>query len=341
MHVQFHLSKDFKKNLTAVVNGTGTHQQLNHVVAVAHALAEAFLTSKRSVGTLGNMHGLNISDLAYDSIADLFQRDERGSFRQLTTYFLGLPLEDAGDEETLVYLRRLVFSKVNHSVFRLLSEADPSLAKILRNVKQSMQALRVFEEVERFGEICVVPSLCEPLEHLPSYERSELEADLLAVSTGDELIPEMLGKVARVLREECARCRIVPLVTVGLVIRDVYERKLMPGSAGQYSDSPMLRHDVTSVVASCCDEVKKSVSEKYVGKGRISCEMFETYFDVIGEELRNRYLGLDGEDSSLFELFKTRVPELTKEGYLEEHRNQLEYFLKLVNRKAVEQLKKG
>jgi len=341
MRVQFHYSKDLKENLLAVVNGTGTHRQLNHVVAVSHALAEAFLTSKRSIGTLGNMHGLNVSDLAYDSIADLFQRDERGSFRQLNSYFLGLPLESADNEEALVYLRRLVFSKVNHGVFRLLSEADPSLAKILRNVKQSMQALRIFEETERFGELCIVPSLCDPLEHLPAYERSELEADLLAVTTGDELIPEMLGKISRVMREECAHSRIVPLVTVGLVIRDVYERKLTRDSSDHYSDNPMHRQDITTLVAFCCDEVKKSVCEKYVGKGKISGEMFDTYFDVIGEELRNRYLGLDGEDSSLFELFRSRCPELTREGYLECHRNQLEYFLKLVNRKALDQLKKG
>ncbi len=138
MHNYSALSRGLRDNLLAVLGGAFAHQQLNAVIQVCHALASAFLAGKKTTRTLTTLHGLGYSDLAYDCIAEIFQQYPAGHFVQLQAYFNSLCLETASDEEILVHLRRLVFSKVNQAIFRLYNEADPSLAKILRNIKKGM-----------------------------------------------------------------------------------------------------------------------------------------------------------------------------------------------------------
>ena len=168
MRIPARLLAGLRENLRFMLAGSHSPAQLNCVVAVAHALATSFLLSKRSAGRLSVLHGLNHSDLAYDCIADIFQLNEGGTYVQLSAYFAGINLKLASEEETLAHLRRLVFSKVNHGIFRLYSESDPVLAKILRNIKLAIASLGSFVELQRFDESCIAPSLCETNEHLPA-----------------------------------------------------------------------------------------------------------------------------------------------------------------------------
>jgi len=129
MSVVSNLQRNLRENITAVMSGLHTRAQLNGFVSACHALALAFLRSKRSVGLLADAEGLKLPDLAYDCIADLFQKSESGDFVRIRAYFGGLDIDRVTDEELLTYLRRLVFSLVNQGVFRLYHEVDPPSAK--------------------------------------------------------------------------------------------------------------------------------------------------------------------------------------------------------------------
>ncbi|MDI6803591.1 MAG: hypothetical protein QME58_07065 [Bacteroidota bacterium] len=122
------------------------------------------------------------------------------------------------DEEILSHLRRLVFSKVNHGIYRQYSEIDPSLSKILRNIKIAINTLKNFTEVERFGESCIAPCACDTLEDNPAFDRDELRGFFMCEVNGREHIPDLLAKFSLILREQTDRCRIIPLVTVGINI---------------------------------------------------------------------------------------------------------------------------
>ncbi len=90
-------------NLKAIVSRTYSHQQLNAVVGVAHALASSFLLSKKSLFRLSELHGLSHTDLSLDCIADVFQQDDAGSLIQLNAYFAGIDLETASDQQVLAH----------------------------------------------------------------------------------------------------------------------------------------------------------------------------------------------------------------------------------------------
>lgn len=334
------LSENIKENILSVIAGSHTRDQLNRLITVAHSLASSFLSSKSTLGTLRSTYGMNLPDLAYDCIADLFQKDEDGNFVQLLSYFKGLPITTEKEEEILAHYRRLVFSKVNQGVYRLYSEADPSLAKIIRNVKISVNILKNYDEVERFGEACIVPCACDRLEHQPAFDRDMLEQGFAAMTTGRELVPELMAKLSLYLREQEECCRILPIVMVALVFRSTFTRRQEITDQATTADPDMVESDTLATIREVCAEIKRKNLTRYVEKGKTSEEMFENYFTVLEEELQERYIGKDGQDFSLYESLNKLSSGMTKDDYSKYHRNVIEYLLKQVDKEARERLKK-
>ena len=333
------LSKNLRENILAILAGSHTNDQLNRLIAVSHTLAYSFLASKTTTGTLVSVYGLNASDLAYDCIAEIFQKDVEGNYIQLYSYFRGLSLTSTREEEILAHLRRLVFSKVNQGIFRLYSEADPTLAKILRNIKIAINSLKNFTEVERFGEPCIVPGLCETMEECPEADREWLQLQFVTHATGREHIPEMLAKLSLFLREQSERCRIVPLVMVGILFRSIYESKRGYTDQSTMIDAEFVENDTARILKDVCASVQKKNTAKYVNGGKIDAGMFDNYFQVLEDALREKFIGGDGADVSLYESLKEYSPGMTKEEYQKEHRNKIEYLLKQLNKEAVKRLK--
>jgi hypothetical protein len=325
--------------VSAVLEGTPDRSRLHRVIAVCHGLAVAFLRSKRTVWTLASRNGLAHSDIAYDCIAELFQQDASGGLVQLKAYFDGLPLNQMEDAEVLVHIRRLVFAKVNHGIFRICNEHDPALGKILRNLKLAIHALRNFDEVERFGELWIRPTLADPLEDLPAAGQEELLEALRGSARGAPRIPDLLAALSIYLREQSVHARSVPLMELAVTIRLLFvctnESQAEPGE-----ESPVSAEDTRSFVREACRTVRTSMSRRYVDRGKVTPATYDVYFAVIEEGLTDRFVGGDGEAFSLYEGLKMRIPDLSRDEYRREYKSHLEYLGRLALREALRKLKK-
>ena len=202
--------RGLKNDLAALLEGEASPAQVKSVVRVCHANAEGALARRGHLNHLLRMHGLSLADLAYDCISDLFARDGDGRYKALESYFSAYGAADLSDEEIYFHLQRLSFTKVRNGLFRAYSEMDPQLARILHNVKVAARTLGFFIETDRLGESCLVPSLCDTSEHLPPVEVPDLTAWLSAEASGNEFIPELLGKLSMSLRKQTSYSRIVP-----------------------------------------------------------------------------------------------------------------------------------
>ncbi len=181
------------------------------------------------------------------------------------------------------------------SIFRLYSEADPTLSKILRNVKLAVVSLQNFVEVEKFGESCIAPSLCEMNEHLPSFSMEELERCLYQDATGAENVPELLGKLSECLREQTTCCRIVPLTAVAIIFKSIYTSGERTRTEHASQEDQFAASDALSLIQDACRRTKAKMVTRYVAKGKVSLEMFELYFSTIEASLRRQYIENDGE----------------------------------------------
>jgi len=334
------LPAHLRETLSALLAGTHSRRQLNDLVALCHALAAAFLESKRAGWALVQNHGYTFSDLSFDCIGDLFQQESEGEFVQLRAYFGGLSLDSASEQEVLVHLRRLVFSKVNHRVFRIYHELDPSLARVLRNVKLAVQTIQGFTEVERYGEIYLRPACTDALEHLPAFPPERLLDELSRDGGASKRIPDLLARVAFCLRSQDQCSRLITLIDLATIIRKVYAVEFPGGCEGQGVDDRMVRDDMQRIVRRSCASVCASMESRYVGRKGVPAEVFRRYRDVVEQSVLERLLGDGGDTISLFDRLRLLMPDLHESEYRKVHRSRVEYLGRLAYKRAVRELRR-
>ncbi len=282
---------------------------------------------------------LSIEDIALDCVADLFRQDENGRFYQVKAYFEGLAYHESSEEELLSHLRRLTFSKVNQGLFRLYNDMDPSLGKILRNIKLAVQALQNFVVVERFGEQCISPAMCETLEHLPSIERNELGMHLFNTEHSDDTVPALLAHLSKCLRNQSAFSRVIPIMDIAFAIRSRYS---LPDreKEGVEPVTSMIEEDARRIIADACAATEHEMKPRYVGRNRIAHDLFEKYFLIIRENLEARFLADDGELCSFYDRLVAFLPGLSKDDYRRDHKSKIEYLGRLAHVSVIRELKR-
>lgn len=326
MHATPILTSHLRENLIALLGGATTSRQLNTVINLCIALASELLGRKSGSRKLSLSQGLNEKDLAYDCVADLFQRNEQGCFVQLEAYFSSFDMYSVPDEELLIALRRLVYSRVNQAMFRMYHDIDPAFSRILRNIKLAIETMKQFDEHDRFGEPSIAPVLCPTLEHLPALDADEVQNYLLAHSIGTENIPQMLGKLAVYVRQQECYSRIIPIMTVARILKSVYSLKNEPLLEPPTTETELSGSDTADIVKSACEIVKRESAGKYVGKKKVGEELFNKYFDVIEANVLARIGEQDGGAATYFDLLKESLPALTPEEYKKNHRARIEYL---------------
>ena len=315
--------------LEAVLEGASNKGDLSSFVKVCHSLAIPYVSMRLSRDVvLKNTLNMSTSDFAYDCIADLFAFSTDHEFPHFRAYFAAYPLDALSDPEVIAHLRRLVFSHVNQGLFRLYNQVDPSLARVIRNIKLAVQEFQSLIIVEQFGVQCLAPSGCDNLFHLPEFNVTELEFALGRYLRGSENVPFMLGKLALFLTEQEENSRIVSITSIAIVFRSLYERfsrdsLTQNGEEAEYEADAVLR-----TVAKAVSLTKERVRDVYAKKKNIERDLIETYFGVIEKHLMLIYSG-DGHDSSLRELLKNLMPGMTTEEYRKTHRSRLEYLSRM------------
>jgi len=334
------LAPDLRHWLEAAVGNTLTIHQLNGLVALCHSMAAAALRRRIMPAMLdAGVHGTSYRDLAYDCIAELFEQGDDGELMQIRAYFQGIDRAAATDDQLLTHLRRIVFSKVNHGIVRFYSEADPELGRILRNIRLSVQALHNFTVVERFGDAYLLPAFSQSLEHLPSFDREELEAGLRREAHPDDHVPAMLAHLSRFLLSQSERSRFVPLTGVALAIKSLY---LTPGAEEPDrvpAEDPFTVSDIMTLVGTACREVLGRMAVEYVETGKVEREMFRKYTEVIEKNVALRFTSEESDGRSLFSCLQAMIPTLSESEYRTRHRARLEYLARLAYKRSVEMLR--
>ena len=269
--------KNLRENLFALLRNSYTEGQLNEIIALCHAIASASLNHAIYDGSVKQEYlGLRRSDIAYDCIADLFRKDDEGNLVQFHAYFSSFPTDGLSDAELLGHLRRIVQSKTQQGLFRIYQESDPSLGKILRNIKISIQIVRNFEEREWFHETHLTPIQCDPLDECTTIDTENLVRDFGPMVKGFENIPEMLAKLAIYLRTQSSHRRSVPLISVALAFRTLYARGLQTHPAVEPSiEQTLLHEDVRRSVHDACESIKLKTTRKYLRTKKIKQEIFK------------------------------------------------------------------
>lgn len=305
------------------------------LVTLCHRMALLYIRKKARAGSLHiPFFGLSTSDLALDCVSTLFSRDADGRFHHLRTYYAGAPLSTLATEELLAVTRRLVFSAVNQQIYRLLKEEDPSLDKLLRNLRAAARKTPRVSEERRGGELWIcTEGETERTQMLPSMPPEFLDALLSPELRHDTSLRDVVRQLGRILETQSVYRKSCRLVALALTVRAAYARFGRDETDQTRWEETGLRHEeIMQMIDQSVESVGRRMHDTYVHHHHLGSDEFGAYLQAVRDALRNRFLDSKAGSNSLFQHLKRHLPALTPDQYRGGHRCHMEYLLRLARK---------
>ncbi len=333
--------------ISSVVSERPERTAVTNLIHESHRFALAYLWQKaRQQHLLSDMFRLSMEDLALDCIADLFQRDDAGRFAQLVGYFGSIEWQKMDEEDLYIALRRLVFSKVNEGLFRRYREADPSLAKIIRNLKNAAKSTSGLKVERRKQEMWIIAESDDAESDdaeqtsLPVAPVEILEAHLIShlSNANCDTLRQVTQGFIEFVTQHTYYNNAFPLTSFAQIVRSAFVR--IGEVVGEHEEEEVF---VTGQVARAIDVVASAVQAdmhaSYVGKGKVDAATYEAYFFAVQDILASQFVNDAAPVDSYLEALEAYIPHLTNDAYRTHHRHILEYLVKISRNRLFDYLK--
>lgn len=326
-------------NLRAAVESLVTPGHDRHATRFFFTLcwqyASAYLQRKEKMGRLQTaIFGLSVDDLAIDCFADLFGRDEAGRCYEIHAYFESLDWDTMPDAELEVAFRRLIFSKVNEGLFRRYSESDPTLARIIRNIKLAVKSRHDLLLLSRGHEQWIATTGTPPhLFSAPLAPPTLLEAAIVSKMGVSSGVPDTLTVLITFVSDRPWYAAAYPLIGFAQVVRTAFitiEAASIPGLSDTYH-----LETVSDAVARAVRSVHRGKYAVYVAGGKVPLQTYNAYLDVVQANLSSDYSEAGTAHISLYQALAASLPSLTESEYRSRHRNILEYLTRCAREKLI------
>jgi len=272
----------------------------------------------------------NLEDLAWDCVADLFKQGNEGHLIVLESYFEHYDLDTVKKSTLQTELRKLVFTAVNDGIFRIYGSYDPSLRKLIRNIKLAANDLAEVEVIKVHGEntIRIVGS--------ENYELPIIPVEILEIRLFHRIqekmnMPEVLRIVYKFLQSQTTYRAEVPIVQFALSLRKVYTRmNEYQSDEAIYSARNFMNGELREIIQAIISRKKEEFHKTYVETGKMTEQLFKVYLKTVEHILHDEYVEDHPEADSYFEHLSRELPQLPKHEYRSHHRQYLEYLTKKV-----------
>jgi hypothetical protein len=321
--------------LRRCVSNKYDRKDVNRLVLLCHRFAYSYLRMKRSAGNYFVTGNENIEDLALDFIAELFQKEKDGSLVVLQEYFKDTDLNRCEDSDVKIELRRLVFTKVDDNLFRYYGQKDPSLRKIIRNLKLAVKKRNCNHAVcYKDGNLIVDEDEPGITSIMPAdFMRMRLCSRL----RGEMQIPDILIQVIDIIRDQDSYRKRFPLVILASIIResfvilhnDNHKQTIKP-----VAESNLLKSDLDKYIDETVDRIKNEICPRYIKKGKLRQESMDQFLNVATDIVRNDFHE-EKHGYSQYDRIKKYNENLEYEEFRKKHRPVLEYLVKLIRRDLI------
>ncbi|TVR29117.1 MAG: hypothetical protein EA390_10320 [Balneolaceae bacterium] len=315
-------------------------RDVNRLIKTSYNIALSYLNMKSASKNSFFLREENIEDLAWDFIADLFQKDEEGNLVAIQSYFRSCKLDELSEESSLIELRKLVFTKVDDNIFRFYGEKDPSLRKIIRNIKLAVKDQECKNRVCYRDGYLIVGDVEEPSGPMMPYDFMSIR--LCSRLRENYQIPDVIIEVIDIINSQNEYRKRFSLVGLASIIRESYV--LLQDDEFNTFTNPkavnnLFEKEFDIFLDDSVDKVKTTVGDRYIKKGKLKKEYLNLYFRAASDIVRNDFKE-ELESSSQYERLKSYVNDLDYEQYRENHRPVLEYIVKLIRQDLIENYRK-
>ncbi len=329
-----------------IMNTDQSLLELNLFIRYCTAFSSAYLFSRRHAGKLSleytQADDAKMQQLAIDSIAELFARDEHGSFFKLIQYYMPL-IEGiaANPDEAIFMTRRLVVAHTRQSLAKSFSQNDPSGARIYRNlclvhkrnpeIRLTNYGEKNYLYLQTEEEVLQFPDDLHP-------EKEEITWDsalnILKNTPGEvETIPSIVKHFFQELNRETNCRHFIDRQQLYRLLKEILGLKLLsidrdlPAAV----NNPVFLSISQSDQKSYTDRIKlyfrQEIQQRFLDKARITRQQAEVYGEILDQYFDD--LLMDGFSGKLPEYQAKSAFNDMEAGEWKIHRGRLEYMIKL------------
>ncbi|MFH0991966.1 MAG: hypothetical protein V1799_18320 [bacterium] len=333
---------DLRVILIEILQGNCSPARLTRLVNACHKMAIACLKMKTRVTSFQTVQfGLDISDFAYDAIADLFRRDGTGRWVVFEGYFKTIESINIKTESELLHeLRRLVFSSVNQRIILSYRENDPGLARLIRNIKLALKNHIDATLVVHHGEQAIAVTGGNALNE----SRSDIPPELLEIefrseAAGVNTIKDLLTVLVKVLDRQDNYRKTYSVTGAALLFRSFYLSEY-PDDEVSDGENSIRNDDLSVVIEKSVSRVMARQGKGYVDKGKLVDADEQLLKQILIDILMAEYSNKCNPGRSYYEILKVYKPALSKTLYREQYRHRVEYLVKTSREEMIRLMKR-
>lgn len=367
--------------LMDLISGTLSPSGENVLIHCGHQLATRYIEIKKSTGKLQLPIEEAAADIAWDAIAPIFELSSDRHFSKLRERLIAATsiFEKPDESDLLVCYRKIIHQAVSDEIFNYFREQDPTLARIIRNIKDII-GQRDDMEIRSLSTgkfVCLAPVEAnsdrsglrsdtgnhhsDPDLTLSQYNQAEIreltpvkstsarhpiDPDILCIKLWDRIrgssIPgthQFLDLVFDIMADSNGY-NMVLLTGLALTYRELCVKKQLSGE----SDIPVIPMLTSDELADFINKTIRCLEtnyyNKYVGRNKLSADDWHIYMHCFREIFLANYQESDTDGLTYFEVLKKSLPDLTPEQYREQYKAQFEYLISLMRTEFINHLKK-
>lgn len=316
--------------LLAICKNSIKHNDLNHLIELMQKIAHSYLRRRfRNQYKILLSEDVSLNELAIDSIALLFKRDETGCFVKIKSAFESWKPPITSEQEAEYFLNKLVAKSVEQYISEILRSSDPFFAKIINSViylasKENLikkHFLGTTYYLEKDEEISPTNLPCGNfISSLP--DNLFLEKD------------KMFKEIFAFIKSNTDYFPAIPLNALVLKIKEI----VISGNNFPHSFNPEFNFEIESILDRSLKTTFEKLNNSYGITGKLNkseIKLFEKAFESIAFDMKD-----GGLNPGLYKYFIETNDGLTMDEYKQKYQYIFEYLFKLFKKNIIRELEK-
>lgn len=326
---------DLKGILSRVFDEKYNFKDITELVRISRVVIESHLRNSRNLSvSLCRAQGISMHDLAYDSIAEVFEKDGTNNFPILKHFFSSLSQsvdELPSDEVYFAYkamLLKIAYAQIAH----LYAQHDPTGFKIQRNIKETVQRTNMFVMRKTvLGKVLVVADNCES-GNLPYVDLEKLLLVFTEKSSNKKTSAELLNVLCNCLMQQNEFRKEIKLSDAVYLFKSLFE--ITDERSSDETDSlekklsnNFYEHfEIEQITNKVLEKIKSRIFIDYYSRGKLTRQQSEALYLSITDVVRDWIVF--GKNHVSYYDYLTKYIEIKPEDYHDIIRDKFEYLIK-------------
>lgn len=307
-----------------------TQKNLNHLIELMQKIAYTYLRRRfKNKYKILLSEDVSLNELAIDSIALLFKRDETGCFVKLKLAFESWKPPIQTEQDAEFFLNKIISKSVEQYITEILRGSDPFFAKILNSViylaskenlvKKHFLGTAYYLEKDEVNFPIHLPdgNFVSSLPDKLFFEKDRMFKDIFAfIKSNTDYFPA------------------IPLNALAIKIKEIKSSEHeFPASFYQEWE-----FEIDSIVDKALKSTFEKLNTSYRKTGKLNkseIELIEKAFESIAEDMKN-----GGINSGLYKYLIEKNDNLTIDEYRQKYQFIFEYLFKLFKKNIISELEK-